>query len=136
MKKVSDSLINFFGLVKRVFYSLINFFGLMKRDQHFMAAISSISHHIIWKRQRFSSVPKYSDFNEFMIQLPKEIQTFKTDIFWKSTLASELQAPSGSASLTTLDLKAWKVSGWEVYLKASGGWQPSIDGGLGLATEP
>ena len=52
----------------------------------------------------------------------------------KSTSASELQAPLGLASSTVWDLKAWKVSGWEVYLKASGGWQPVVDGGLGLLT--
>ena len=38
------------------------------------------------------------------------------------------------ASLTIWELKAWKVSGWEVYLKASWGWQPEVDGGLGLLT--
>jgi len=36
--------------------------------------------------------------------------------------------------LTIWELKAWKVLGWEVYLKASGGWQPVVDGGSGLLT--
>ena len=76
--------------------------------------------------------PTQSSFIKKILTISKVIQT----CLKKSTLASELQAPLGLASLTIWELKAWKVLGWEVYLKASGpgGWQPVVDGGSGLLT--
>lgn len=49
-------------------------------------------------------------------------------------LASTLQVPSGLVSLTTLGLRAWKVLGWEVDLKALQGWQLLIAEGSGVVT--